>query len=72
MRDKVRNEASTAVANYKREYDSRFAEFKQESDAKKAEAALALGSCQMSVTWAFNHRQPTPLFVALPPRDSLA
>ena len=41
MRDKVRNEASTAVANYKREYDSRFAEFKQESDAKKAEAALA-------------------------------
>jgi len=40
-RDKVRNEAATAVANFKREYDSRFAEFKNESDAKKAEAALA-------------------------------
>jgi flotillin len=46
-RDKVRNEASTAVANYKREYDSRFAEFKQDSDKKKAEASLAY-SLQMA------------------------
>lgn len=40
-RDKVRNEAATAVANYKREFDSRNAEFKQEADGKKAESALA-------------------------------
>jgi len=46
-REKVRNEANTAVANYKRDFDSRSAEFKQEADAKKAEAGLAY-SLQMA------------------------